>query len=301
MSAIATPSSQINADRPSPSLRSLVAMENLKLRKRPMAWVIFALITLLVSAGMVIGYLGSRSQSLASGETLEDQLSSFLLPSAITNAFAIVAGFGSILVVVLAASSVGSEYGWGTVRVLVGSGVSRVRLLAAKVISLAEVTALLILAGVGAMTLSSLILTIVGGHELSFGWLDGEASIDILLMFVRTWFVLFVSVALAFALAVVTRSLAAAIALGIGFGIIEGILASVLGALGDTGETISEFLLSPNINAISRLNGFDGREVGSVEGAVDPWRAAALLTFYIVALLGIAFAVFRRRDIASGG
>ncbi len=301
MSAIATPSSHINADRPSPSLGSLVAMENLKLRKRPMTWVIFALITLLLSAGMVIGYLGTRSQSLPPGETRDEQLSGFLLPSSIANGFEIVGGFGSILVVVLAASAVGSEYGWGTVRVLVGSGVSRVRLLAAKILSLAEVTALLVVAGVAAMTVTSVVLTIVGGHDLSFGWLDGEAAIDILLMFVRTWFILFVSVALAFALAVVTRSLAAAIALGIGFGIIESILAAILDSLGDTGETISELLLSPNINAITRLNRFGSPDVAPFGEAIDPWRAAALLTFYIVVLLGIAFAVFRRRDIASGG
>lgn len=299
MSAIATPSPERTLDRPTPGMGALVAMENRKLRKRPMTWVIFALITIAVSALLAIGYFGTRATDPPLGETRDDQLSGFLLPEAIPNAFDIVIGFGGILLVVLAASAMGSEYGWGTVRVLVGSGVSRTRLLAAKLLSLAEMTALLLLAGVGMMVLTSLLLTVVGGHDLSFSWLDGEAAIDLVLMFVRSVFVMFVSVVLAFTLAVVTRSLAAGIALGIGFSIIESILASVLASLGNVGETISDLLLTPNIGAITRLNEFGAPPFDP--DAIDPWRATAVLTVYIVVMLGIAFAVFRRRDIASGG
>lgn len=299
MSAVATTSRRTTTGRPTPSMGSLVAMENRKLRKRPMTWVIFALITIAVSSLMAIGYVGTRATDPVPGESRDEQLSGFLLPEAIPNAFDIVVGFGGILLVVLAASAVGSEYGWGTVRVLVGSGVSRPRLLAAKLISLVEMTALLLLAGVGMMVLTSLLLTVVGGHDLSLSWLDGGAAADLLLMFVRSIFVMLVSVVLAFTLAVVTRSLAAGIALGIGFSIIESILASVLASLGNAGETISELLLTPNIGAITRLNEFGAPPLDS--DAIDPWRAAALLTFYIVVMLGIAFAVFRRRDIASAG
>jgi ABC-type transport system involved in multi-copper enzyme maturation permease subunit len=280
-----------------PGLGTLVAMETTKLRKRPMTLVIFGIVTLLVVAVMTIGYVTSRAQERQPGVSLDDHLSSFLLPGAVENGFDAAGGLGSILLVVLAASIIGSEYSWGTVRVLVGSGVSRTKLLASKLLTMAMVTVLFVIAGVLATTLSSVVLTIAGGHTLTLGWLDGAAAIDIVLMLVRTTFTLFISVVLGFAIAVITRSVAAGIALGIGFGIAEAILAQLLESIGGIGETLSRLLITPNISAITSLNGFGDRV--RPEDAIDPWRATALLTAYMVVLLAIAFTVFRRRDIAS--
>lgn len=273
-------------------LRALVAMEAFKLRKRPMTTIVFLLMTAGLAALMTLGYVVTR----ANGEP--GDVDSFLLPDMIPNAFDIITGLGPIVLVVLAASIIGSEYSWGTVRVLVGSGAARSRLLTAKLVVLLETTVLLALAGFAAAVVTSLAITLLGGHELSFGWLDGETAGDIVLMFARSVFVLLVPAVLAFAVATVTRSLAAGIAVGIGFMIGESILWALLNALGSVGETLSQLLISVNTSAITRLNTFGTPDPSSdLPGA---WQAAGVLTLYLVALLAVSYAVFRRRDVTAG-
>lgn len=273
-------------------LRALVAMESFKLRRRPMTTIVFLLMTAGLAALMTLSYVVTR----ANGEP--GDVDSFLLPDMIPNAFDIITALGPIVLVVLAASIIGSEFSWGTVRVLVGSGTARSRLLTAKLVVLLGTTALLALASLASALVTSLAITLLGGHDLSFGWLDAGTAADIGLMFLRSVFVLLVPTVLAFAVATVTRSLAAGIAVGIGFMIGESILWALLSALGSVGETLAKLLISVNTSAITRLNTFGTPDPSS--DLPGPWQAAGVLTLYIVALLAVSYAVFRRRDVTAG-
>lgn len=282
-----------------PGFGALVRMELLKLRYRPMTWVIFGLISALLSGLMTLGYLVTRSMERAPGVSLDEHVESFLFPGVFQEGFSIIGGLGFILLVVIAAAIIGSEYSWGTIRVLVGSGVPRDRLLAAKIVTVLVVTIALTLTGFIVFTLTSLVISVAGGHTIDTSWLDGAAVVDLALMIARTIFTLLVPGLLAFTVAVLSRSLAAAIAVGIGFMIAESIGVGLLNMMGDIGETLSNLLISPNIQAISQLNAIGGPTFSS-EGLPDPWRAAGLLTSYMVVMLAASFWVFRRRDIASG-
>lgn len=268
-------------------------MEMYKLRKRPMTLVVSGLMLAALTIFVSLGYIISR----ANNNGMED-LSGFLLPEILPNAFDVISGLGSILLVVLAASLVGSEYGWGTVRAMVGSGVSRSKLLAAKLIAIVEMIVLFVVGGIFAALVTSTAITVVGGHDFTLDWLDGATLGDIGMMFVGTTFLLFVSAVIGFAVATVTRSLAAGIAIGIGYSIAESILGAILTSLGGAGETISKALISTNSNSISALNTFNEVQVG--DDAPSVAMAFVVLTIYCIVFLTAAFVTFRKRDIPSG-
>ena len=283
-----------------PGLGALVRMELMKLRYRPMTWVVFGLITALLSGLMSLGYVITRTMERPPGMSLDEDVKSFLFPGVFQEGFSIIGGVGFILLVVIAAAIIGSEYSWGTIRVLVGSGAPRSRLLGAKLVTVLIVTTALTLAGLVAFSLTSLGIAVVGGHPIDTSWLDGGAAVDLILMVGRTIFTLLVPALLAFTVAILSRSLAAGIAVGIGVTIFESIVVSLLNMIGGIGETIADLLLTPNIQAISELNGI-GERTWTTDGLPGPWRAAALLTIYMAAMVAACFVTFRRRDIASGG
>ncbi|MCO5177344.1 MAG: ABC transporter permease [Thermomicrobiales bacterium] len=235
-----------------PRFQSLVRMELRKLRYRPMTFVIFGIMAALLSGLMTIGYIATRVSNRPPGVSLEDDVRSFLFPGVFQDGFSIIGGVGGILLVVIAAAIIGSEYSWGTIRVLVGSGVPRARLIASKLVTVGLVTIGLTIVGFLAFTITSVGIAIFGGHTLDMSWLNGGTAIDLLLMFVRTIFILFVSAVLAFTVTVFSRSLAAGIAVGIGYMVFEGIAVGLLGLMGNVGETLADLLLSPNMNAIQQ-------------------------------------------------
>jgi ABC-type transport system involved in multi-copper enzyme maturation permease subunit len=289
----------LSADARRPGMSDLVAMEALKLRMRLMTKVVFAIVTAGTAALMVVAYIATRSTSFDSQADRDDQISAFLLPEALANGSEVIRALGSILLVVLAAAMVGSEFGWGTIRVLVSSGVSRSRLLAAKLIALGGAVVLFVLAGMAATAIASVGVTVAGGHDLGFAWLTGATLADILLIAVRLTLLLLVPAMLAFTVSVLTRSLAAGIAIGIGFQIVEQIVGAILGALGGVGETLQDLLIQTNLSAIAELN-----EIGAVERSSslpNPWQASGVLVLYCAVMLAASFAVFRHRDMTAGG
>lgn len=282
----------------SPGIGDMLKMEALKMRKRPMLLVTFALLMLAVVAIPVIGYVAINATTYANPAQKADELQSFLLPNGIQLALDISYIVGSILLTVLAAGIIGSEYGWGTTRVLVGSGADRTRLMTAKIVYVAQITLMFGLAGTLVGSLTSLAVTVVSGNDLTLGGFDGGWLVDLGLMLLRSFFLTFVSAVIGFAVAAMTRSFAAGIAVGIGVGTLEPILTALLGLAGSVGDIVNQFLLSPNMTSIQALNGFGN--VTPPANVLNPWQAAGVLSAYIVILLGASIMLFRRRDIPSG-
>jgi ABC-2 type transport system permease protein len=264
-------------------------MELFKLRKRPMLWI--SSILLLASVSVLPAIVYTLARLIGNQETYDG----FLLPEIIPNTVNIVSALGSILLVVIAAGIIGSEYSWSTVRVIVGSGASRSLILTAKLLI---VIVFFTIAGMLAGALSGLFIALGGSHDVSFDWLTGAAAGDIALMTAGTLFQLIVSAAIGFSVAVITRSLAAGIAIGIGYSIVESIIGAILNAIGGFAETISRFLLSTNSNRIATENTFGTPFIA--DGAPGLLQAFVVLTLYSVVLIALAYIIFRRRDIPSG-
>jgi ABC-type transport system involved in multi-copper enzyme maturation permease subunit len=96
--------------------------------------------------------------------------------------------------------------------------------------------------------------------------------------------------ALAFMLATVFKSNAAGIAGALGVTFIEQPIFGLLGLASDSFQSIERWGVAYNVNQVSGLSGIAG----------DMARSVVILIAYSIAFIGIAYAVFLRRDITSG-
>ena len=133
-------------------------------------------------------------------------------------------------------------------------------MIGAKLVTLVLFDVLLVVAGFVTATVFSAVFSSIEGLDTSLDsgfWGDAIQSIAINL------FVLLPYSALAFFVAVLTRSNAAGIAIGLAILLAEGILVAILGALSDSLEWIGDLLFSNNMAAILNENNPGGRDPGS--------------------------------------
>ena len=126
---------------------SLTRLEWFKLRHRRMPWILLGIAVLLVQVAFWGSYALFRSGQMTAGQvgeqgsvsvsTDERFLELFAFPTSLTNGLIVAHGFGGILLMILAASLMGSEYGWGTLRTVLTKGTGRWPLLTAKLLLLA--------------------------------------------------------------------------------------------------------------------------------------------------------------------
>ncbi len=207
---------------------------------------------------------------------------------------------------VLAASVVGAEYAWGTVRTNLIRGPGRVPYLAAKLLLLL----LLALVTLVLLFVASVLYTIItsslvaGGIDWSF--LDWGFAGRVLAAFGRTWFVMTLPMLMASLVAVATRSSAAATGVGIGYIFLEAIVVGILGAVSGWGETLRQYTIGYNVTAIMTMNTLGAGEVPLVglnlillDEPPGFFRAAGVLLGYALVFLGLAFYLFKKRDVAA--
>lgn len=284
-------------------MTKLIAAELFKLRKRLMSRVLlYVMIGILVVFYLILLAV-SKAIPAGSGPARLGDIENLLgLPTAIPFALSMLAGFGTLLAVILLASSIGNEYNWRTIRTMVISSESRFKLLGAKLIS----ATILILIGmvIGVITgfIMSLITTAIGGYSFNFDFLTGQYVWEQFLQFWRTFFVLIPYTALAFLFAIVGRGAMTGIGLGIGVYIVESLITTFMVLAGGWVAKVPDYLLANNINAIISLaqlpEGFRGGGFGDVTFQLPgTTHAFVTLTIYSVVFLVLAFYVFRRRDV----
>jgi ABC-2 type transport system permease protein len=288
-------------------MTQLIAVEFFKLRKRMMTWVVALLLVALVV--LLYGVLWSTSSRVAQfGEhnqfTGIDLRRALYLPGAVPYALQIVGTFGAILAMVLAAGAVGSEYAWGTVRLMATAASGRIRLISAKLIVVFGLTAVGTLLAIGAALVCSLIISLYYGNA-SASFLTAGFARDQLASYGRTLFVLAPYVTLAFSVALIGRSTLAGVGTGMGVAFAEPLLGALMRAAGSPWKDIPNYLLNTNTRIILLQNKVPevlprfGADRVELAGAHSPPVAGLLLAAYTLAFLAISFALFRRRDIGS--
>ena len=238
-------------------------------------------------------------------------LEGFVLPSSLSNRLGVANSFGILLIMILAASAMGVEYGWGTVRTALTRGVSRWQFLSAKVLSL------LLLGGAGffivglSVVVSSLILaSLISGD--GGGLADSGQWSTVTVMFAKAVYGLAPYVMLALFVSVLTSSSSIGIAISMAYFFVELILIQVLSGLFDWFSTVTDFLLGPSIAGWMAQTGVQSNaliaevEVFTESGGLvrvsdlpGQLHAFLVLTAYIVVLGGAALWLLHRRDIAG--
>ena len=214
-----------------------------------------------------------------------------VLPDAMQSIFSFVPSLGMLLVVLLSASVVGSEYGWGTLRQMLAKGTSRNNYLTSKLLTIA----IAVFAGVLIVVSAGLFATIITSMLVEGGIAWSGFAAYFFGSLGRTLLVLSVSLSLAALFAVLLRSatmgMAAAAAGFIGEPIIVSLLSGSSGWLSEA----ARYTIGHNTSHLLVLNGS-----GYFAGELEPWwRATIILTAYVAVFLGAAYLFFRRQDLTA--
>ncbi len=151
---------------------NLIRAEWFKLTRRPLAWVLLAvflalLVLLLMTEFLVVGlddglFSGGARAQLLSAEQVRQFRLHLGFPGIFGAVLGHVNGVGGICAIALAAGVIGSEYGWGTLRIHLARQPHRGRYLIAKIIGLL----LALLAGILLALLAGILLALLFGSLL---------------------------------------------------------------------------------------------------------------------------------------
>ena len=224
----------------------------------------------------------------------------FVLPGGLANSLGVAHYIGVVLVMILGASTVGAEYGWGTLRTALTKGTGRWQFLGAKSLSLVLMSVAGLLVVSLTVVVSSLItasLTLGDG-----GWLaDGGQWSTVAVMLGKAVYGLLPYAILALFLSVLTASSSMGIAMSLAYYFAELILVRILGGLFDWFNNVTNFLLGANTTAWMTETGVVTTEGGlfSVSDPPGALHAFLVLLAYTLVLGVIAFWLFQRRDLAG--
>ena len=224
----------------------------------------------------------------------------FVLPGGLANSLGVAHYIGVVLVMILGASTVGAEYGWGTLRTALTKGTGRWQFLGAKSLSLVLMSVAGLLVVSLTVVVSSLItasLTLGDG-----GWLaDGGQWSTVAVMLGKAVYGLLPYAILALFLSVLTASSSMGIAMSLAYYFAELILVRILGGLFDWFNNVTNFLLGANTTAWMTETGVVTTEGGlfSVSDPPGALHAFLVLLAYTLVLGVIAFWLFQRRDVAG--
>lgn len=265
--------------------------EILKLYKRPTAWVLL-IVALVLS--QVFNYLVPYAGYLtAENERAAEQILESTMPeNLISNSIGGFPLFAGALALTLGAISVGSEYGWGTLKTMLIQRPRRLSIYAGELLALAIAVLAIVLSifVFGALTSYA----IATSQSESMAWpslaelAQGVASGWLILM---TWCLLGVMLAFVF------RGMALPIGLGVVWILgIENLIVNVAAALLDFAETLQKGL--PGVNAGSLVSALGGRnDTPGVNTVVDGTQATLVLIAYVVVFALIAGFALQRRDV----
>ena len=190
----------------------------------------------------------SREQCADQAQLKDWSREIFVLPASLANGLGFIQSIAVFAVTILAVSSMGVEYGWGTLRTALTRGTGRWQFLGAKTLSLVFIAVAGLLFLSFALAISSLIaawLTLGDGRGLAdFGEWSTVAAIFGKLVYACVPYVV-----LGLFFSVLTSSSGPAISLGMGYVVVELILVGVLSNLFDWFGTVSDYMLGPNVAA----------------------------------------------------
>lgn len=264
---------------------------------RRFPWIGVAVLVALMSFFYVVFFL-FRSNIPASGTRFLYWPDSLIYGLGYASGYASWTSYGTYLLIVLVGVSVGQEYGWRTLQLWLGHGVSRRSVLTAKMLlSLGLAVGIVFLCVLVVAAISAVFSLVVHGG-VAFASVDpGQLAAGV----ARTVFSMLPYAALTFLLAVATRSTLVAIGGSIAFvAVLETALLQILPHLGGALDRIVQFLPAGLSSALNAPNAaIAGASAVTTASQPTPLQAAVGIAIYAVVLSGLAFIVFERQDLTQ--
>jgi ABC-2 type transport system permease protein len=285
----------------------LLRSEIYRLRRRWMPWVLLLLIVLAGVGFYLLVYASVQAQVQAvrsgaiptqpgSEEAMNEVLRELRPDRVQTFGVSLVSGLGSVMLIVFAASHVGSEFGWGTLRTLLAHGAGRATFLGAKLLSIALFGVLFMFLGVIAAVVGSYVASAIAAADTSGLDLGAVSNASL-----RGYYTFLPYLALAALIALWVRSAGAGIAAGLVVYFAEGLVAQLLVSLNRDFATIVNYGLSRNASALTRVAvTTSASPQTSFATLPDQGQAALVLAVYTVLFVGLAYWRLRTRDVTLG-
>jgi ABC-type transport system involved in multi-copper enzyme maturation permease subunit len=253
-----------------------------------MPYVLLLVLLASILIPIVVSYINYQND--VGGFQIVEWKEMIVLPDAMQNVFNSIPGLGIILVAIMAASTIGNEYAWGTLRQTLARGTSRPRYLTSKLVSIGIATLIGVLIAIAVGLTATIITSMVIEGEIIWGSLVGYFFTSL----GRTLLVLVVYISMATFFAVLLRSsglgIMVTIAWFIGESIIGGLLSMSSGWLAD----IPQYLIMFNTNELLALNSLNPQ--GDI---TSWWQSAGILLAYSTIFIAAAYYIFQRQDLTA--
>lgn len=275
-----------------------ISGELLKLRKRPAAWVVLAI---LVAFVLLFGYLllwalaTTAPEEAFGGGPPPAELLAMLRPDRLTAyAASNVTGVGGALTLVLGALIAGSEYTWGTVRTVAVVGPRRSTIASAKAVTVTLASGVLAVVGFAVAGAGAGIVAVAEGYA---GW---PAFPELVHAVGATWLILTAWGQLGLVLGFLTRNTGVAIGVGLVYLLVLESLATVLPETVEAVRVARRSLLGVNANGLIATFGdaTGGAGTGAGGAAIGPLQASLVVGAYLVAFVVVSVVTFGRRELA---
>lgn len=277
----------------------MIRAELFKLRKRKMTWILLIILAAFFCLIFFATYgIISSPPDRMHGEVVHAIRASLQFPDVFDMIFSTSRTIGALLLIILVASAIGNEYGWGSVRqVLIRRGIRShyvlAKLVAFIIIAIIGLVISVIIGFVLALITSNLLgsvnwdfmtVSYVGGLFQTFGW---------------TLFSLLPYILLATFFAFWGRSAMVGIGGGLGFYFIESIAVGIFNQAGGWLAKIPDYLIGPNVDALLPSTQMAGGPFASGGTSLSTLHASATIALYCVALMVISLYMFKKRDITA--
>jgi ABC-2 type transport system permease protein len=275
-----------------------ISAELLLLRKRAATWILLGLWGVMATVfAYVLPYVNYRNDT-NTPERFRESLVPLLPQSFVGHILGGFPFFGGVLVLILGVLTLGSEYGWGTMKTLLIQRPGRLQIFGAKLVALGIWLIPFVFGSFALAAAASAIIARVENAPVDWpgAWLlvRGIAA---------AWLILAVWAALGVLLGVLSRGTALAIGIGILYGlVIEGLVSAIFDQVSLLRPLIEGFLRANAYSLVAPLgistedvasNGpgaFSGPYVGGVQ-------ALLILGLYLGLSVAIAATVLQRRDV----
>lgn len=274
-------------------MQALLKMELFKLVKRPMTW---TLLLLLCGGAVLTDVIVMHNLSGAAPDVYANTLRSLTLPGIIPNMLEGLSLFAAMMAAILAASSIGNEYGWGTLRPMLATGMPRARFLTAKFLALSCVAVAFVIVPLLLGALIAVPVALVHHLPVITGTVDAAWVGTLAAMLARTFLTVLVPMTIAFLLGLVGRSQAVGVGAALGWMVGEQLVSLLLSTVGQSWARTLDNQLPGNVGrALLHYNAFGA--VSHQAGMMSEGRAILSLLVYSAVGLAVALVVFRRHDI----
>jgi ABC-2 type transport system permease protein len=272
-------------------MRDDIRAEALKLVRRPAIWALLAIaLGLSLTFTYLIPYAGYAGGT--GGPRADRGLAALLPDRLVGNSIGGLPVFLGALMLILGVLAVGSEYAWGTWKTVLTQDPARLRVYAAKLItvSLAALTGVLAVFAVGA----SASLAVALAEDRPVDW---PGTGDLLTGIGAGWLIATMWTVLGALLGIALRGVALPVGLGLVWLLaVQNLLALIAAPLLEWVAELQKGLPGPNAGSVVAALAA-GADTPGVQALVGGGRAALVVAAYLLVFAALGGVLLRRRDI----